>query len=30
MLWDLSDGVFQNCGFEILNDFAEVLENDKS
>ena len=29
-LWDLSGGVWQNSGFEILKHFASVLENDKS
>lgn len=29
-LWDLSTGCFQSSGFEILKDFADLLENDES
>ena len=29
-LWDLSKGNFDDYGFEILKDFADLLENDKS
>ena len=30
MLWDLSKGTFLNCGFEILSQFADLLEKDES
>ena len=29
-LWDLSEGVFKTSGFEILNQFAKLLEQDES
>lgn len=29
-LWNLSTGFFEDCGFEILKDFADLLENDES
>ena len=29
-LWDLSKGIFANYGFEILKDFADLLEQDES
>lgn len=29
-LWDLSEGIFQTSGFEILQTFADLLEKDKS
>ena len=29
-LWDLSEGVFKTSGFEILNQFAQLLEQDES
>ncbi len=29
-LWDLSTGIFEDCGFEILKDFADLLENDEA
>lgn len=29
-LWDLSKGSFNDYGFEILKDFADILENDES
>lgn len=29
-LWDLSQGVFNDYGFEILKEFADILENDES
>ncbi len=29
-LWDLSEGNFDDCGFEILKDFSDLLENDSS
>ena len=29
-LWDLSEGTFETSGFEILDTFAKLLENDES
>ena len=29
-LWDLSQGAFNDYGFEILKEFADILENDES
>ena len=29
-LWDMSSGNFDDCGFEILKDFADLLKNDES
>ena len=29
-LWDLSNRPFQDCGFEVLNQFAKLLEQDES
>lgn len=29
-LWDLSNGIFEECGFEIFDTFAKLLENDES
>ena len=29
-LWDLSEGIFEESGFEILDTFAKMLENDES
>ncbi len=29
-LWDLSSGTFDDCGFEVLREFADLLERDQS
>lgn len=29
-LWDMSKGLFQNFGFEVLKEFADLLENDQT
>lgn len=29
-LWDLSSGTFDDCGFEVLREFADLLEQDRS